>query len=144
MSYNEMSARYIPLPDENYLPSLERVMMTGGANKQAASTGNLLPELQAQRFRSDLQQSYVNAQQLYEEYLEYGVPKELARLVLPVARYSHMRASANLRNWLAFLTLRMAPAAQWEIRQYADAVGQLVAMQFPRTWELFQKEMNGG
>jgi thymidylate synthase ThyX len=27
-----------------------------------------------------------------------------------------MRASANLRNWLGFLTLRMAPNAQQEIR----------------------------
>jgi thymidylate synthase (FAD) len=48
-----------------------------------------------------------------------------------------MRASANLRNWLAFLTLRMAPEAQWEIRQYANAVGSIVAERFPRTWRLF-------
>jgi thymidylate synthase ThyX len=38
-----------------------------------------------------------------------------------------MRASANLRNWLAFLTLRLDPAAQFEIRQYAAAVASLVA-----------------
>ena len=38
---------------------------------------------------------------------------------------------------LAFLTLRMAPQAQWEIRQYANAVGEIVAATFPRTWELF-------
>jgi thymidylate synthase (FAD) len=58
---------------------------------------------------------------------------------LPVGRYSRMRASANLRNWLAFLTLRMAPQAQWEIRMYANAVGDLVASKFPRTWELFSE-----
>lgn len=57
---------------------------------------------------------------------------------MPVARYSRMRASANLRNWLAFLTLRMAPNAQLEIRQYANAVGELVAANFPRAWELFK------
>jgi thymidylate synthase ThyX len=48
-----------------------------------------------------------------------------------------MRASANLRNWLAFLTLRMDKAAQWEIRQYANVVGDFVAEKFPRTWSLF-------
>jgi thymidylate synthase (FAD) len=69
--------------------------------------------------------------------LRYGVAREIARVVIPVAQYSRMRASANLRNWLAFLTLRMAPNAQWEIRQYAEAVGALVAEAFPRTWELF-------
>ena len=72
-----------------------------------------------------------------------GVPKELARLPVPVARYSRMRASANLRNWLGFLTLRMAPNAQWEIRQYANAVGEVVAKAFPRTWELFSKKHSG-
>ena len=50
---------------------------------------------------------------------------------------ARMRASANLRNWLGFLTLRMDPAAQWEIRQYAIAVGGLIAEQFPQTWRLF-------
>lgn len=74
---------------------------------------------------------------LYQEGLRAGVPKELARLVMPVGHYSRMRASANLRNWLAFLTLRMDPNAQWEIRQFANAVGSIVEKQFPRTWELF-------
>jgi thymidylate synthase ThyX len=27
--------------------------------------------------------------------------------------------------------------AQWEIRQYANAVGEIVGELFPRTWELF-------
>jgi len=59
-----------------------------------------------------------------------------------VGRYSRMRASANLRNWLAFLTLRQAKAAQWEIREYADAVAAFIAQRFPRTYELFQAEMD--
>jgi thymidylate synthase (FAD) len=74
---------------------------------------------------------------LYEWALKMGVPKELARIHLPVGRYSKMRASANLRNWLAFLTLRMDPAAQWEIRQYANEVGKLIEEKYPRTWALF-------
>lgn len=139
-SYNEMSARYIPLPNENYLPTLERVLANEKSNKQAQGTGAVLPELQAARFISDLQQHYTDGQDLYEEYLSYGVPKELARLCIPVGRYSRMRASANLRNWLSFLTLRLAPNAQWEIRQYAEAVGEIVKTVFPRTWELFKNE----
>ena len=35
-SYNEMSARYAPLPDLNYVPSIERLMLSSSdANKQA-------------------------------------------------------------------------------------------------------------
>jgi len=143
-SYNEMSARYIPLPDENYVPSVERLMVganTATTNKQAQGTGGLTLE-NAEYFRKRLIVSYNQAQAVYEMGLEAGVPKELARLPVPVARYSRMRASANLRNWIAFLTLRKAPAAQWEIRQYADAVGDLIAECFPHTWALFAKEQN--
>lgn len=34
-------------------------------------------------------------------------------------------------------TLRMAPAAQWEIRQFAIAVRDMLAVAFPRTLALF-------
>ena len=138
-SYNEMSARYIPLPDENYVPSVERLMMQGGSNKQAQSAGGALTTNDAMLFRDALKLHYERTEKVYQEALSNGVPKELARCCVPVARYSRMRASANLRNWLQFLTLRMHPAAQWEIRQYANAVGSLIAQHFPHTWDLFVK-----
>jgi len=141
-SYNEMSARYIPLPNENYVPAVSRLLdgaNASTANKQAQGTGGL-SNSDALLWSERLRQHYAAAQQLYAEGIEMGVPKELARLPVPVARYSRMRASANLRNWLAFLTLRAHPAAQWEIQQYANAVGELIAYRFPRTWELFSKE----
>lgn len=139
-SYNEMSARYTPLPDLNYLPSEERLLQDGGKNKQATSTGAILDSDGADRFRACLIRSYDESQRLYTDALQRGVPKELARLVLPVARYSKMRASANLRNWLAFLTLRMDKSAQFEIRQYANVIGSLISQLFPRTWALFVGE----
>lgn len=136
-SYNEMSARYTPLPDINYIPTVERLMAQDAKNKQASSTGAQLTTFDARRFQIWLDNSYVKSESIYQAALGMGVPKELARLVIPVARYSKMRASANLRNWLAFLTLRMDAAAQWEIRQYANAVGLFISETFPRTWELF-------
>lgn len=144
-SYNEMSARYVPLPDENYVPSIERLMLganTATTNKQAQGTGGLSFE-NAECFRRQLIASYNRAQAVYELGLQAGVPKELARLPVPVARYSRMRASANLRNWLGFLTLRDHPAAQWEIRQYAGAVANLVCENFPQTYKLYLGDKNG-
>lgn len=141
-SYNELSARYTSLPDLNYVPSAERLMLgNDGKNKQAgtASGAALLTIEDAREFRGFLMGAYADAQLLYDWALQQGVPKELARVHLPVGRYSRMRASANLRNWLAFLTLRMAPQAQWEIRQYANAVGRLIENAFPRTWDLFSE-----
>ena len=138
-SYNEMSARYTPLPDLNYLPTVERLLLNSKTNKQAGTIKGAsdLTSEQAEAFRLRLETQYLLDQELYEWALQNGVPKELARVHLPVGRYSRMRASANLRNWLAFLTLRMGSRAQWEIRQYANAVGGYISNLFPRTWELF-------
>lgn len=139
-SFNELSARYTPMPDLNYVPTVERMLLGGGhLTKQAGSVAGAeaLNETTAEFSRIDIERSYRQAEQDYQLMLKRGVPKELARLVIPVGRYSRMRASANLRNWLAFLTLRNDPAAQWEIRQYAAALQSLLAERFPRTLELF-------
>lgn len=141
-SYNELSARYTQMPNVHYVPSLRRITDAGPTtNKQAqgvvptkANDGQLLAWIEA---AARLQQAvYAH----YEEGLALGIQKEVARLNTPVARYSRMRASANLLNWLRFLGLRTAPDAQWEIRQYAEAVSAFVATSFPRTAALFAEQ----
>jgi len=141
-SYNEMSARYIPLPNLNYVPTVERLMMNSKTNRQAGVMmgASDLNEGDAENYRSMLVKMWDKQQEMYQHALQIGVAKELARVHLGVGRYSRMRASANLRNWLGFLTLRMAEDAQWEIRQYANAIGDLVAKIYPRTWALFKGE----
>lgn len=116
-----------------------------GKNKQAGTIvgAGVLTVEQAEAFRLRLETQYVLDQELYEWALQAGVPKELARVHLPVGRYSRMRATSNLRGWLGFLTLRMASSAQWEIRQYANAVGDLIMQHFPRTWQLFMEGKGG-
>ena len=136
-SYNELSARYVPLPDENYIPTFERVSQVATTNKQAQGVTPLGNVNEIKRWLSRLRKAYASAQQVYEDGLALGVPKELARLPVPVGRYSRMRASANLRNWLQFLTLRTAENAQYEIRVYAKAVQGILTNIFPRTMELF-------
>lgn len=138
-SYNEMSARYIPLPDENYVPSLDRVMTGGqhGTNKQ--SSGTPIEEQDALAWLAELADVYDHAQRVYEKGIQLGIAKELARLPVPVARYSRMRASANLRNWLGFVTLRSAPGAQWEISVYSNIVADILEGHFPQTMKLFNE-----
>ena len=80
------------------------------------------------------------AERFYQKKLKAGVPKELARTHLGVSRYSKMRASANLRNWLAFLTLRYDSKAQFEIREYARVVHGILSELFPRTLVLFNNK----
>lgn len=139
-SYNEMSARYTPLPDLCYMPDTINVMERANVsvkNRQAQGLKAGLVPIDAAQWHNDVHAAYQFCETLYQRALQMGVPKELARIVMPVGHYSRMRASANLRNWLGFLTLRMDPLAQWEIRQFAIAVGKCIAETFPETWRLF-------
>lgn len=142
-SYSEASARYGPLPALDYVPTVDRLMMGGGhLTKQAAATDDAEPltEENAQLFRERLERWQSEGEDLYKWALKAGIPKELARLSMTVGRFSTMRASANLRNWIGFERLRDAPQAQYEIQVYARAVGRLLKERFPRTWALFEEE----
>jgi thymidylate synthase (FAD) len=139
-SYNEMSARYASLPDLYYSPdpgSIE-LRLDQQKNKQSSSVGAVRPTpAEIDDWIEEVSQLYQQAEHAYQNALAEGIPKELARLVMPVGHYSRMRASANLRNWLAFLTLRTDPKAQWEIQQFAGAVAEIVKEQFPHTYALW-------
>lgn len=140
--YNELSARYTPLPDVNYVPSLERCMIgSDGKNKQAGTIKGAaeLTEEQAALWQEMLRSQYDLAEALYQHGLKIGLPKELARVIVPVGRYSRMRATGNVRGWLAFMKLRSAESAQWEIRQFSLHIGQLIAEHFPQTSKLFEE-----
>lgn len=139
-SYNEMSARYAILPDLYYLPRVERMLIDGGANKQAQGTGAKLTGDKALDNQRKIRAFYRMAEELYQAALTDGLPKEVARCVMPVGHYTRMRATGNLRNWLAFMTLRSDPLAQWEIRQYAAVVGSIIETNFPKTHSLWKVE----
>lgn len=139
-SYNEMSARYVPLPNVNYMPEVDRcIVVKGTGNKQAGKVADRVPTHAEvlDWLENYLQPAYDAAQRSYDRGNEIGIPKELSRLSVNVARYTRMRATANLRNWLAFLTLRRDSHAQHEVQVYANAVGDFISNCYPKTWDLF-------
>jgi thymidylate synthase (FAD) len=69
---------------------------------------------------------YEVSQVLYEWYLEQGIAKELARIVLPVGIYTEFYWTVNFRSLMNFLTLRDDPHAQFEIQEYARAIKKLI------------------
>lgn len=140
--YSELSARYTPMPDVNYVPTVERIVEGSKQtkNRQASSVAGECTEEEAELWLEALGHAYRIAEEVYQQGLKVGVPKELARGAVTVFRYSRMRATGNLRGWLNFCRLRCAPQAQWEIRQFANAVGELLGEKFPRTWELYQDD----
>lgn len=121
-TYNELSARYRQLPNEMYVPALEQITKQSVNNKQQRTD--------EQHEFAGLIQANISAQneeayKVYENLIEIGCPRELARGVLPVNTYSHMFATVNLLNLMRFLALRDHSHAQYEIRVYAEAMREL-------------------
>jgi thymidylate synthase (FAD) len=136
-SYNEASGRYMEMPDIQYLPLFERLQPQSQANKQG-SEGELPEDLRTEMLRRmEAEQRQVRAN--YEWYLEQGLAREVARINMPLSQYTRFRAQANLRNWLHFLNLRMAPNAQHEIRIYANALATIIQRLWPETWAVFEE-----
>ncbi len=138
-SYNELSARYTPMPDVHYMPTAERCLQADPLNKQAGALAEA-NAYNAEEFLKELESLYEQSERVYQSGLRRGVPKEIARLAVTVGRYSRMRASGNLRNWLHFAGLRTGRGAQREIQEYASAVVSIIEEKFPRTYALWRSE----
>lgn len=138
LSYNEMSARYVQMPNLHYLPPPERLVKQGKHNKQG-SAEEPLDDYTMEYLRSGFQREQESLYEGYETALSKGLTREVARINTPVSRYTRMRVKGNLRNWLHFLRQRMATNAQQEIRAYAEVIGGMVKDCWPRTWSLFEE-----
>jgi thymidylate synthase (FAD) len=133
-SYNEVSARYTELPEEFYVPSAENVGEQATKNKQGRQPSALDRTGELFSYRIACEAAF----DTYRELLDAGWPRELARNVLPLATYSHMFATVNLRNLAHFLSLRLDPHAQWEIQQYAKALTFLIGPIVPVCLDAFR------
>lgn len=126
-SYNELSARYKKLKPEFYYPEVVRI--PDPENKQSSIE---VEDYELQRTMNNcLIDSYTKAWTEYEWMLDEGIAREIARAVLPVGIYSEMYVTGNFRNWMHFWKLRSSADAQYEIRQYADVLGDIFAEKMP-------------
>ncbi len=138
---NEMSGRYTQLPFEVYTPTEERIKGQGKVNKQG-SEGEVSKEAKD----TFLYLHEENVNKVYGDYeavLEAGIAKEVARIDLPLSIYTKWVWQCDLHNLLHFLRLRLDGNAQFEIREYANAIAGIVKESFPLTWEAFDEHVLG-
>lgn len=137
---NAQSGRYTPFEEEDfYVPEVWR--RQSKSNKQA-SEGELETS-DSQALTAKLVQHYDEGFRLYQEALEAGVSKEMARLFLPgFSVYYTWITKVDAHNLMHFLRLRMAPDAQHEIRVYAQAIYEhFFKPALPWTAEAFEQYM---
>jgi thymidylate synthase (FAD) len=136
-SVNENSGRYSILDREFYLPRPEDLAVQSTNNKQGrgeALDADTSAEV-LRLLRRDAEQSY----DTYEALLDtHHLARELARMNLGVNYYTQWYWKIDLHNLLHFLSLRIDPHAQYEIRVYGEAIAALTAAWVPLVWEAFQ------
>jgi thymidylate synthase (FAD) len=134
---NELSGRYSIMKDEFYIPSAEMVKKQSVKNKQGRSDDEISTELQ-QKVLDILLQDQLYSYRRYEEFLNDNIARELARINLPLSLYTEWYWKIDLHNLLHFLRLRMDKHAQYEIRIYAEMIGEIVKRVAPMAWEAFE------
>jgi thymidylate synthase (FAD) len=134
-SFNEFSMRYARATDEFYVPAPEDVRSQVG-KPGSYSFEPVEPEL-AETARQRLQEVYEVAYRAYEELVEQGVARELARAALPVGAYTEFYWTVNARSLMNFVSLRNSETAQREIRRYAEACELFLEQLMPVTYAAF-------
>ena len=134
---NEYSGRYSEMKDEFYIPSLENIRPQSTMNKQGRSD-ETFPTDQAEQIAGKFENSQNQMYAEYQELLDMGVAREIARINLPVSNYTEWYWKIDLHNLFHFLKLRMDSHAQYEIRVYGEAMAQIVREIVPVAWEAYE------
>jgi thymidylate synthase (FAD) len=136
MSPNEISRRYTSKQaDEFYLPDHIRIQDT--KNKQGSLKTN--DKELTEKAINKINKIYDETYSVYQELLDMGVAREMARTVLPVGQYTEFYLTANARALMHFFNLRADSHAQWEIQEYAKAMANIFEKICPWTYESFIK-----
>ena len=136
---NEYSGRYSVMSNEFYLPEGDYLAKQSTTNSQGR--GEVLEQQGLLQF--EFNRIYDGASMAYQVLLEEDLSREVARAVLPVANYTECIWKIDLHNFFHFVKLRSDSHAQREIRDYADAMYELVKPNFPICCEAFEDYIQG-
>ncbi len=82
------------------------------------------------------------SKEIYKKLRKLKIKKEDARFVLPNAVESEIVISANLREWRHIIELRGHSTAQWEIREFAVKVCEILKKNVPSVFYDFVIDYN--
>lgn len=134
-SINEVSGRYVTLPQEWYIPEI-----VGGKapNAKQGQEDNLSPETQA-AFKAILNRKCGESYHEYVTAMSHGVAPEHARMLLHLNHYTHWLWKQDLHNMMHFLSLRDHGHAQIEAQSYAVAADQHIRRVLPVSMDLYDE-----
>lgn len=131
-AWNESSRRYITESCEFYLPKGDEWRSAPVNSKQGS--GIPLDESEGNGLTHELARHIEKGVWLYDKAMKDGVAPEQARLFLPAyGMYVRWYWTASLQSVAHLIQQRTADDAQYEFREYANAVKELASQQFPKS-----------
>ncbi len=132
---NEYSTRYSEAINSMAMTGVDDWRIQSDNNKQGS--GGFLPReigvLLSQR-ELDFHRA---ARELYEERLSYNVAREQARKDLPLSNYTEAIWKIDLHNLMHFSKLRLDAHAQLEIREFSEAMYDILKKLYPNVMDAF-------
>jgi thymidylate synthase (FAD) len=125
-SFQEFSQRYAIASDYEFAEARSQDLK----NRQNSIE---VQDEKLQKLWADKQKQLLDlAQQCYQEALDLGIAKEVARKVLPEGlTMSKMYMNGTLRSWIHYINIRCDMATQKEHRIVADKCREIIVSLFP-------------
>lgn len=131
-AYNEVSGRYTELQPRFYVPGQGRPAEQKG---KAGAYFFVENEQVRYEYADDLREKNKWDWEHYERQLKNGVPKEMARMGLPLNMMTQFYATVSARNLIHFLEMRTSEQALYEIRLVAGDMEEILAEHMPLTYK---------
>tara|TARA_Y100001963_G_scaffold99448_1_gene136866 strand:+ start:2659 stop:3381 length:723 start_codon:yes stop_codon:yes gene_type:complete len=139
---NEVSRRYVDEEPDFYFPEPFRQRPRNGMKQGsdgvlecrdggAETSGGFATHPLYEGYKSLMRQ----ALNVYQDLIASNVAPEQARFCLPQAMYTEWYWTGSLAAYARFYCQRTDEHAQWEIQQYANAVGKIIEPFFPVSWK---------
>jgi thymidylate synthase (FAD) len=134
---NEVSRRYVSNEPEFYNPMWRSKPINGAKQGSEAP----VPLGSDEYNLCNIAYSFIvnEALDTYNRLLSKGIAPEQARFVLPQGAYTEWYWTGSLAAYARVYKQRMDPHAQWEVQQYANAIGKIIAPLFPVSWDVLTK-----
>ena len=129
-SFSQQSQRYVNMEDFDYIipKSMSDKVIAKSIDPITLEPKEITLEMEYMNIIEDLHRAY-------KRLVDAGVPPEDARYILPNACCTNIIVTMNARELRHFFALRCCNRAQWEIRELANKMLELVKPIAPKLFE---------
>lgn len=140
VSFDIQSMRYVDFSKID--PTSEEDILfprTWDAEKVKAREGTRAIEMPVEERKALIEETYTQAVEAYNKLVDAGMPKEDARMLLPIGTKVNITSSMNVRAAFHIISMRGAGDAQAEIQELADGIRSILEERMPISMSIWNE-----